>query len=123
MSDESASDRATAMLKALRALGKLPPERPFATSGLTLTLAPREEGLADKGIPVEQIFHKLTMMRDKLRVMEQRINASDALSLDERAKLQHDLTSVYDAFATLAAFFSDDALPAPPVDAPSEGGA
>ena len=113
-------DRAQAMLHALRALGKLPPSQPFPSTGLTLTLSPREEGLQEKGIPVEQILHKLTMMRDKLRVMEQRINASAALSLDDRAALQSHVTAVYDSFAALSAFFSEDALPTP--DAKPMGG-
>lgn len=108
MTDASAH----AMLQALRSLGRLPPERPLESAGLTLMLRPREEGLLEKGVPVEQLFHKLTMMRDKLRVMEQRINASDVVGLDERRALQAHITVVYEAFTALAAFFSEEALPA-----------
>lgn len=106
-------DASAAMEQALRALGRLPPARPLDTEGLVLTLKPREEGLADKQLSVEELFRKITSMRDKLRVLEQRVNASD-VPRDEKAELQAHITQVYDAFATLAAFFSEDALPSAP---------
>lgn len=109
MNDDAGS---AAMRDALRALGRLPPARPFASDGLVLTLKPREEGLQPKEIPVDALVHKLTMMRDKLRVLEQRVNASDGPSEDEKVALQARITQLYDAFVSLSAFFSDDALPA-----------
>ena len=99
-------------LQALRALGRVPPEKPLPVTGLVLTLMPREDGLAAKDIPVDALFHKITMMRDKLRVMEQRINASDALGDDARTQLQARITDLYAAYMGLAAFFSEEALPA-----------
>lgn len=114
MSD-AAFDPTAAMEQALRALGRLPPSHPLSLEGLSLTLKPREDGLADKQVPVEELFRKLTAMRDKLRVLEQRVNASD-VPRDEKAELQAHITQVYDAFATLAAFFSEDALPPPPAE-------
>lgn len=101
-----------AVTGALKALGRLPPDRPFATDALTLTLFPREEGLQEKQVPVEQIASKIVAMRNKLRVMEQRVNAS-TLGNDEKLRLQAQITRTYDAFTSLVAFFSDDALPAP----------
>ncbi len=103
-----------AMQRALRALGRLPPLAPLSTDGAELIISPREEGLAEKSVPVEQVIKKLIGSRDKLRVLEQRVNAS-GLSQDEKLALEARITTVYDAFTTLAAFFSDDALP-PPVD-------
>ena len=100
-----------AMQDALRALGRLAPERPFATAGLVLTLQPREAGLAQKDVPVDALVKKLTSMRDKLRVLEQRVNASE-LGDDEKRALQARVTALYDAIAGLNAYFSDDALPA-----------
>jgi hypothetical protein len=100
------------MLTALRALGHVPPRAPLPSTGLTLKLVPREDGLQEKAIPVDALKHKLTMMRDKLRVMEQRMNASDNLDVDERAKLQALVTSTYAAIAGLVALFSEEALPA-----------
>ena len=107
MSD--AHDATAAMEQALRALGRLPPKRPLVTEGLVLTLKPRDDGLSDKQVPIEELFRKITAMRDKLRVLEQRVNASD-IPRDEKADLQAHITQVYDAFATLSAFFSEDAL-------------
>jgi hypothetical protein len=98
------------MQRALRALGRLPPDSPLSTDEIELVLTPREEGLSEKVVPVEQVVKKIIGSRDKLRVLEQRVNAS-GLSQDEKLALQARITSVYDAFATLSAFFSDDALP------------
>jgi hypothetical protein len=98
------------MQRALRALGRLPPERPLPTDGTELVLSPREDGLAEKVVPVDQVIKKLIASRDKLRVLEQRVNAS-GLDQDGKLALQARITHVYDAFATLGAFFSDDALP------------
>lgn len=102
---------AFAMTKALRALGRLPPERPLATDGGELVLRPRAEGLQEKALPTDQIVKKLIQSRDKLRVLEQRVNAS-GLSQDEKRTLEAHITEAYDAIAALSAFFSDDALPA-----------
>lgn len=99
------------MTRALRALGRLPPERPLATDGAELVVRPREEGLQEKALPAEQLVKKLISSRDKLRVLEQRVNAS-TLPQDDKRALEASITQVYDALATLSAFFSDDALPA-----------
>jgi hypothetical protein len=108
MTDSSSS----ATTRAFSGLGLIPGATPLPLSELTLTLAPREEGLATKDIPVEALFHKLTMMRDKLRVLEQRINAAEGLSTSDRARIQAEITAAYAAFAGFAAFFSVESLPA-----------
>lgn len=41
-----------------------------------MILKPGEVGLKEKEIPIDQFFHKIVMLRDRLRVMEQRINSS-----------------------------------------------
>ena len=96
---------------ALAGLGLVPDANRLSPEGLTLTLVPREDGLASKDVPVEALFHKITMMRDKLRVLEQRINAADGLSTGERAALQARITAAYGSFAGLVAFFSTESLP------------
>jgi hypothetical protein len=58
-------------------------------------------------------------MRDKLRVLEQRVNAAEGPGTAERARLQAEITATYDAFAGLLAFFSPEALPA--ANAPAKG--
>lgn len=111
MSDPTdASSSSEAMARGLRALGRLPPARPLPTDGLEVTVRPREEGLQEKSLPADQVVKKLIACRDKLRVLEQRVNAS-GLTQDEKRSLQAHVTYVYDAFATLSAFFTADALP------------
>ena len=97
--------------QALRALGRLPLQKPLPLAGLTLTLVPREDGLQEKEISMELVFKKVISVRDKVRVLEQRVNASTAPT-DEKLRLQARITAVYDAIRVLVAFFSDDALPA-----------
>ena len=95
---------------ALQALGLSPGAHLLPTDDLTLTLLPREDGLAPKDIPVDQLLHKITMMRDKLRVLEQRVNSAE-LSTTEKAALQAHITAVSSTFVGLVSFFSAEALP------------
>ena len=95
---------------ALRALGRLPPAAPMPLSPVELVLIPREEGLQDKTVPVGQLAVKMVAMRNKLRVLEQRVNASE-LDIDAKSQLHAQITQTYDAFSGLMAFFSEDALP------------
>ncbi len=117
---------ADAAHEALQALGLAADARLLSPDGLVLSLIPREDGLQPKEIPVEQILSKITMMRDKLRVLEQRINAAETINDVERASLQGKITAVYAAFAGLIAFFSKESLPVvelltPPATTPATG--
>lgn len=107
MHDAPSSD---ASIAALRALGRLPTERSLLSDDLTLTLQPREDGLTAKDVPVDTLAKKVIGVRDKLRVLEQRVNSSE-LSNAEKVAVEHRITSLYDALSTLMAFFSEDALP------------
>lgn len=106
-----------AAIHALQALGQAPGAHTLPLADLVLTLTPRDPSLTSKEVPVEALFNKLTMMRDKLRVLEQRVNAADGVDVAERAALQAHITAVYTAMASFSALFSDEALPAPPTDA------
>jgi hypothetical protein len=107
MDDGRSSDVVQA---ALRALGRLPPSTPLPVDALSLVLVPREPGLQDKTVNVGQLAAKMVSMRNKLRVLEQRVNASD-IGIDEKLQLEALITQTYDAFSGLMAFFSADALP------------
>ena len=72
-------------------------------------MVPREEGLQSKEIPGEVLGKKLVGVRDKLRVLEQRVNASD-VSIEEKVALQAKVTELYSAITGVHAFFSEDAL-------------
>lgn len=72
--------------------------------GGTLILQPADENLKPYELPIDKFFHKITMVRDRLRVMEQRINASD---LDEQGKidLQQYITRIYGSLTSFNVLF------------------
>tara|TARA_R110002049_G_scaffold1498_1_gene11603 strand:+ start:29054 stop:29578 length:525 start_codon:yes stop_codon:yes gene_type:complete len=72
--------------------------------GGKLILEPSDAGLKSYELPIETFFHKITMVRDRLRVMEQRINASD---LDEQGKidLQQYITRIYGSLTSFNVLF------------------
>ena len=56
--------------------------------GGKLILKPGEDHLKSKEVPINTFFHKIVMIRDRVRVMEQRVNSSKNLSSDEKVNLQ-----------------------------------
>lgn len=72
--------------------------------GGTMTLTPGTPGLSSKEIPIESFFHKVVMTRDRLRVMEQRINAS-ALKDEEKVNLQQYITRIYGSLTSFNVLF------------------
>ncbi len=73
------------------------------TDGLMI-LKPGEEGLKSKEISIDAFFHKIVMVRDRLRVMEQRINASK-LTDEEKVNLQQYITRIYGSLTTFNVLF------------------
>ena len=73
--------------------------------GGTLILRPSDDNLKEKEIPIETFFHKIVMVRDRLRVMEQRINASKNLSDEEKINLQQYVTRIYGSLTTFNVLF------------------
>lgn len=99
-----------AVVDALRSLlseaGMLTPTR-IGTKweGGTLVLKAGRPGLQDKEIPIDTFFKKIVMVRDRLRVLEQQINANDKLSDAEKISLQQYITRCYGSLTTFNALF------------------
>ena len=69
-----------------------------------MILKPGDDSLKSKEIPIETFFHKIVMVRDRLRVMEQRINSSK-LNDEEKVNLQQYITRIYGSLTTFNILF------------------
>lgn len=70
-----------------------------------LIIKPGNDNLKSKEIPIDVFFHKIVMVRDRLRVMEQRINSSSNLSDEEKVNLQQYLTRIYGSLTSFNVLF------------------
>jgi hypothetical protein len=74
--------------------------------GGKMILEPGKVGLASKEIPIDTFFHKIVMMRDRLRVMEQKVNASE-LSDEAKVDIQQYISRCYGTMTTFNILFAD----------------
>ncbi len=75
--------------------------------GGTVVLRPGTPGLQEKSFPIETLFHKVVMVRNRLRTLEQQVNASE-LGDDVKVKLQSYITGCYGSLTTFNVLFADE---------------
>lgn len=76
--------------------------------GGMLVLRPGTAGLQEKSWPIETFFHKVVMLRNRLRTLEQQVNASN-LPDDVKVKLQTYISGCYGSLTSFNVLFADEA--------------
>jgi hypothetical protein len=75
--------------------------------GGTIILQPGNSSLKPKELPIETFFHKIVMLRDRLRVLEQNINSNTKLNDEEKINMQQYITRIYGSLTTFNVLFKN----------------
>lgn len=97
------------LMKILRTWGEISEVVPIGDKwkGGMMLLQPQDKSLKPKDIPVETFFHKIVMLRDRLRVLEQKINSHPGLSDADKVDMQQYVTRIYGSLTTFNVLFKE----------------
>ncbi|HNA91792.1 MAG TPA: hypothetical protein PKZ71_06030 [Chitinophagaceae bacterium] len=106
---ETQSETEKSLLKILKMWGGITETVPLGDKWIkgTMLLQPADKTLKPKEIPIEDFFHKIVMLRDRLRVLEQNINSSKNLSDEEKVNIQQYITRCYGSLTTFNVLFKN----------------
>jgi hypothetical protein len=104
---ETDSEIEKSLLKILRLWGGITENVPLGEkwAGGTILIQSADKSLKPKEIPIADFFHKIVMLRDRLRVLEQNINSNKKLSDEEKVNIQQYITRCYGSLTTFNVLF------------------
>ena len=104
---ETHSDIEKSLLKILKLWGGITENVPLGDKwhGGTVLIQPADKSLKPKEIPIDDFFHKIVMLRDRLRVLEQNINSNKKLSDEDKVNIQQYITRCYGSLTTFNVLF------------------
>lgn len=106
---ETMSDVEKSLLKILRLWNGFSEVVPLGDRwhGGTMLLQPKDSSMKPKEIPIDAFFHKIVMLRDRVRVLEQQINVHKKLSDEDKVSLQQYITRIYGSLTTFNVLFKN----------------
>ena len=106
---ETQSEAERSLVKILKMWGGITETVPLGDKWIKgmMLLQPADKSLKPKEIPVEDFFHKIVMLRDRLRVLEQNVNSSKTLNDEEKVNIQQYITRCYGSLTTFNVLFKN----------------